>query len=147
MVRIQRVTGNRAPLGNVVPLGKASWSSPLGQFCKMGFGCCWRSRAECYANGSRCGWRSRGKCGWCRVENQRGMQDGWCWSGSRATCYERALRFLPGQRVPRMSGGNDVKVGIGLDKRRFHNHNSVKEAPVLRLSDAREGVEIKPNRR
>ena len=55
--------------------------------------------------------------------------------------------FLPGQRVPRMSGGNDVKVGIGLDKRRFHNHNSVKEAPVLRLSDAREGVEIKPNRR
>ena len=46
--------------------------------------------------------------------------------------------------MPRMSGGDDVKVGIGLDKRRFHNHNSVKEAPVLRLSDAREGVEIKP---
>ena len=25
VVRIQRVTGNRAPLGNVAPLGKASW--------------------------------------------------------------------------------------------------------------------------
>ena len=49
--------------------------------------------------------------------------------------------------MPHMSGGNDVKGGIGLDKRRSHNHNGVKEVPVLRLSDAREGVEIKPYRR
>ena len=55
--------------------------------------------------------------------------------------------FWPGQRVPHMSGGNDVKGGIGLDNRRSHNHNGVKEVPVLRLSDAREGVEIKPYRR
>ena len=49
--------------------------------------------------------------------------------------------------VPHMSGGNDVKGGTGLDKRRSHNHNGVKEVPVLRLSDAREGNEIKPYRR
>ena len=61
--------------------------------------------------------------------------------------WTRIAFFWPGQRVPHMSGGNDVKGGIGLDNRRSHNHNGVKEVPVLRLSDAREGNEIKPYRR